>query len=251
MRKLFSHFALLTRKERRGVVALSGILLLLVMCTSVYRHIESKGVSTELSVQQHDSLMQQIAFMEKVKQKTKKSQRNIQRKYPSEKINLVRTVKKSDSAHRVPALYLATSQRDTIKRIQKLPEGTRVELNKADTTVLKQIPGIGSVISRRIVSYREQLGGYSHIKQLEEIQINADILSLWFTVDTTLITPLHLNSASLNQLRRHPYLNFYQARVIIEHRRKHGKIKSMKELALYEEFTEEERRRLKPYISFD
>ena len=48
-----------------------------------------------------------------------------------------------------------------------------------------------------------------------------------------------------------PYLNFYQSKVIVEHRKKYGKLKSLSQLSLYEEFTEKDFERLSPYISFD
>jgi DNA uptake protein ComE-like DNA-binding protein len=55
----------------------------------------------------------------------------------------------------------------------------------------------------------------------------------------------------LDKLRAHPYLNFYQAKIIIEHRRTKGAIKSLSQLALYEEFAEKDLNRLSAYISFD
>ena len=51
--------------------------------------------------------------------------------------------------------------------------------------------------------------------------------------------------------RRHPYLNFYQSRVIVGHRRKYGPIKKLQALSLYEEFTPSDLERLQPYVSFE
>lgn len=44
---------------------------------------------------------------------------------------------------------------------------------------------------------------------------------------------------------------FYQAKVIIEYRRKKGKLKSLSQLSLYEEFTEKDLERLSHYLAFD
>jgi hypothetical protein len=63
--------------------------------------------------------------------------------------------------------------------------------------------------------------------------------------------PININQAGINRLRNHPYLNFYQAKVIVEHRRKHGDIRSLKQLSLYEEFTETDLARLSPYVCFE
>ena len=133
----------------------------------------------------------------------------------------------------------------------KYPEGTLVEVNSADTTELKKIPGIGSGIAGGIVRYRERLGGFYALSQLEEVKHVTPELLKWFKLDNDSIRKLEINKASLDKLRAHPYLTFYQAKVIMEHRRKKGQIKSLSQLALYEEFTEKDLERLSAYISFD
>lgn len=45
----------------------------------------------------------------------------------------------------------------------------RVELNSADTTELKRLKGIGSVLSARIVKYRDKIGGFQSVDQLRRI----------------------------------------------------------------------------------
>ena len=72
-------------------------------------------------------------------------------------------------------------QRDTL--VKYLP-GTIISLNSADTTELKKIPGIGSSIARMIVNYRERLGGFFRIEQLQEIHLKAEKLRPWFSIDT-------------------------------------------------------------------
>ncbi|MBO5880605.1 MAG: helix-hairpin-helix domain-containing protein, partial [Paraprevotella sp.] len=59
------------------------------------------------------------------------------------------------------------------------------------------------------------------------------------------------NRMSVEALRRHPYLNFYQSRTIVEHRRKYGPIKELQSLSLYDEFTSKDIERLQPYVCFD
>ena len=133
----------------------------------------------------------------------------------------------------------------------KYPEGTLVEVNSADTTELKKIPGIGSGIAGGIVRYRERLGGFYALSQLEEVKHVTPELLKWFKLENDSTRKLEINKASLDRLRAHPYLTFYQAKVIVEHRRKKGPIKSLSQLALYEEFAEKDLERLSAYISFD
>ena len=49
----------------------------------------------------------------------------------------------------------------------------------------------------------------------------------------------------------HPYINYYQARVIVEYRKKKGRLKNLKQLSLYEEFTSADLERIEPYICYD
>ena len=140
---------------------------------------------------------------------------------------------------------------DSLQKPFKYPEGTLVDVNTADTTELKKIPGIGSGIARRIVAYRNRLGGFYTLDQLNEVEfVTADLLK-WFKLEGDSVRKLPINRVGLDKLRAHPYINFYQAKVIVEYRRKKGEIKSLSQLALYEEFTEKDFKRLSAYISFD
>lgn len=133
----------------------------------------------------------------------------------------------------------------------KYSEGTKVNVNIADTIELKKIPGIGSVIARNIVAYRQRLGGFYDLEQLLEVRFFTPELLEWFVLGDSQVNQLRINRESLDKLRAHPYLNFYQAKIIVEHRKKRGEIKSLSQLSLYEEFTEKDLKRLSAYFSFD
>jgi len=160
-------------------------------------------------------------------------------------------VPKPKSLRRDTAMPVKHQLRDTLKRPFKYPEGTLVDANLADTVELKKIPGIGSGIAKMIVSYRNRLGGFCSLEQLLEVKFVTPELLEWFKLEAPPVRKLQINKAGLDKLRAHPYINFYQAKVIVEHRRKRGEIKSLSQLSLYEEFTEKDLNRLLPYISFD
>ena len=142
-------------------------------------------------------------------------------------------------------------KKDALKRTFKYPVGVRVDVNLADTSELKKIPGIGSGIASRIVRYRTCLGGFYSLEQLLEVEFVTPEMLEWFALGDESVRKLEINKASLEQLRSHPYLNFYQAKAIVEHRRKRGDIKSLSQISLYEEFTEKDLQRLSAYVSFD
>ena len=140
---------------------------------------------------------------------------------------------------------------DTLLRVFKYSEGTLVDVGMADTTELKKIPGIGTGIAKAIVSYRNRLGGFYSLDQLHEIKYITPELMKWFKLDSLNLRKISINNAGIDLLRNHPYVNFYQAKVIVEHRKKKGKIKSLSQLSLYEEFTEKDLKRLVYYFTFD
>lgn len=147
-------------------------------------------------------------------------------------------------------LYATQERRDALE-FYKYPVGTVVELNEADTTELKKIPGIGGGIARMIVGYRSRLGGFYDVNQLEEIHLAAKELRSWFTVQPDAIRRLNLNKAGIERLKAHPYINFYQAKVIVEYRNKKGPLHSLKQLSLYEEFTPQDMERIGHYVCFE
>lgn len=141
--------------------------------------------------------------------------------------------------------------KDTMPYIPKYEEGTIVDLNKADTSILKRIPGIGSTLARMIVVYRQRLGGFYDVSQLQEVPHVGVELNKWFVVTPAGLHKIQVNSASLDKLRSHPYMDFYKAKAIMEYRRKRGKIKGLSQLSMFEEFTEKDLKRLSPYLTFE
>ena len=141
--------------------------------------------------------------------------------------------------------------KDTIPYVPKYKEGTIVDLNKVDTSILKRIPGIGSTLARMIVVYRQRLGGFYDVSQLQEVPHVGVELNKWFVVTPAALHKIQVNSASLDKLRSHPYMDFYKAKAIMEYRRKRGKIKGLSQLSMFEEFTEKDLKRLSPYLTFE
>ena len=132
----------------------------------------------------------------------------------------------------------------------KLSPGETIVLNMADTTELKRVPGIGSYFARAIMRYGIRLGGYSRVEQLREINGFPEEALPYFTIENPRVRQLNVNQLTLEELRRHPYINFYQARAILDYRRLHGPLKRLDDLKLLKEFPPEAIKQLEPYVCF-
>lgn len=140
--------------------------------------------------------------------------------------------------------------RDTTLYPHKLKAGETINLNTADTTALKRIPGIGSYFARKIVQYREKLGGFTSLAQLEDMENIPLGIESYLTLGQATPRKIRINHATLRELNAHPYLSYYQARVIANHIHQFGPIRNFQALSLYEEFTEKDFKRLAPYVDF-
>ena len=128
--------------------------------------------------------------------------------------------------------------------------GEYVMLNEADTSNLKQVPGIGSYYARAIIRYGERLGGYYDVSQLLEIKGFPEESISYFRVAQTTLRKINVNTMSLEQLRKHPYIGFYQAKAIVEYRRLHGPLSNLRQLSTTGLFPEESLSKLKHYVVY-
>lgn len=109
-----------------------------------------------------------------------------------------------------------------------------VELNSADSVDLIKLYGIGPVLSRRIINYREQLGGYVNKSQLLEVYgLEIDTYGLIesdVTVDADDIVKIDINKASFKILANHPYISYANTKSIMKYRELMSRFNAIDEL---------------------
>jgi DNA uptake protein ComE-like DNA-binding protein len=88
----------------------------------------------------------------------------------------------------------------------------KVNLNRADQESLKALPGIGPVLSERIIRYRELLGGYYSVDQLLEVYGLRDEhfikVEKHLYVESEEVIRMDLDSIRFRDLLRHPYASY-------------------------------------------
>ena len=128
----------------------------------------------------------------------------------------------------------------------------KIELNTADTSDLKELRGIGSGYAKRIVKYRQQLGGFYKPEQLLEVygfsQELYEKVAPNITIDGDELRKINLNTATIDQLKRHPYLDYYQAKAIVNYREKYGKFTTVNDLLKTNLIYQETFDKIKPYL---
>ena len=109
------------------------------------------------------------------------------------------------------------------ERLEPFIDIPRLELNTADSSALVELRGIGPYYARRILSYRDSLGGYYATEQLLEIRgIDSSRyagLAGSIRADSSRIRPLRIWDLSEDSLARHPYLGRQTAHSIARYRR--------------------------------
>lgn len=130
----------------------------------------------------------------------------------------------------------------------------RFDLNSADSTDLVQLYNIGPAFARRIIRYRERLGGFVEKEQLWEVygmdsaRYN-DIAPHLAIGDGSAPQQIDLNSATIDQLKRHPYLDYYQAKAIVQLRDRAGSYRSIEELQKIPIIDNETYEKIAPYLT--
>lgn len=132
------------------------------------------------------------------------------------------------------------------------------DLNTVDSLTLIRIPGIAGRTASVILQQRQRYGGFYNANQLRDFLTWDAALcyidewcSDWFTADASRLRAIPINTASISEMQRHPYLSHEQAVEIVRYRTRHKHISSATELQQFSSFTSEQLNNLLPYLSFE
>ena len=133
-------------------------------------------------------------------------------------------------------------------------EIVKIDLNSCDTNELVTVPQFGSKRAAKLVEYRDKLGGFNSISQLQEVYIlqNIDTVKLkdYLYINKQKIKKLNINTATYQELVSHPYIDSYLTKLIIHHRERNGPIGDLDELQRITHAYPELIEKLRPYVSF-
>jgi competence protein ComEA len=130
-----------------------------------------------------------------------------------------------------------------------------IEINKADSTELIALPGIGYKLASRIINFRDKLGGFYSVQQISEVYGLPDStyskIKDFMICDPGLIKQININTVALEELKQHPYIKWNLANAIVQFRKSHGdfgKLEDLKQIVIMDELLFQ---KLIPYLRLD
>lgn len=130
-----------------------------------------------------------------------------------------------------------------------------IDINTADTNAFIALPGIGSKLAQRIVTFREKLGGFYKMEQVGETFGLPDStfqkIKLRLTVNNPVVKQMNINTAALDELKSHPYLRYAIANAVVQYRTQHGNFAALSDLKKIMTITEEVFIKAAPYLKIN
>ena len=128
-----------------------------------------------------------------------------------------------------------------------------IDINNADTTTLIALPGIGSKLAQRIINFRDKLGGFYKAEQVGETFGLPDStfqkIKPRLTINHLTIKQFNINTASVDEMKTHPYIRYNIANAIVQYRTQHGNFSSVTDLKKIMVITDDVYNKVAPYLS--
>jgi competence protein ComEA len=268
------------KKERNGILLLSFIMFFLILFYQ-FSHLFKTETKTDFS--DFEKAITELEYAEVKTEKIKKDSlflfnpnelnddgwlalglsqgklkvlRNYQQSggYFKQKEDLQRCYAFGDDFYNTIKEYVSIPKPKTTKpKTQKpITKNQIIELNQADSLALISIKGIGPFYAKQILKYRKQLGGFINYEQFTEIwgleNLELKNFKQQTSINTLHISKTNINTATIENLRNHPYLNYKQAKMIVNYRQQHGNYQQLKDICRIKPISLELFRKIAPYF---
>lgn len=164
--------------------------------------------------------------------------------------------------HRVFAYIRLPEKKDSLfthKTFQvtakQKPEVVRFDLNQADQEQLESIYGIGEKLSLRILKFRNALGGFISLRQLNDVYgldtaVIHQVERRCFVMENFEPKKLNVNTTDEKTLAAHPFIRRTAARIIVAYRKEHGEFNSLDDLRKIHGLDVQIIDKIAPYLAF-
>lgn len=135
----------------------------------------------------------------------------------------------------------------------KKPEVRNVDINSADTIAFIALPGIGNKLAQRIIAFRNKLGGFYSVDQVKETYGLPDStfekIKPKLTLPDNSVKQININTATLDEMKAHPYIRYYLANAILQYRNQHGNYSSVADIKKIMTVTDDVYDKVFPYLT--
>ncbi len=165
----------------------------------------------------------------------------------------------------VPYVHIAGGQEKTYtnnyknnyqpyeKKVYEKKEISNVDINTGDSAAYDGLPGIGAGFSRRIIKFRDKLGGFYKVEQVGETFGLPDSvfqkIKPYLKISGDNIHKININTATEEELKAHPYIRWQLAKVITEFKKQHGDYKALIDLKKIMLINAETYDKISPYLT--
>lgn len=129
-----------------------------------------------------------------------------------------------------------------------------VDINTADTTALKSLYGVGPYLSGAIIEYRNSLGGFHSLSQLNEIYaFEPEVLidNKGYIICSDSVAKININTANVITLKSHKYIDYRVANIIVNYREQHGPYKNISDVKKTILINDSIYMKILPYLSLE
>jgi len=128
-----------------------------------------------------------------------------------------------------------------------------IDINSTDTTAFISLPGIGSKLAARIINFRDKLGGFYSVAQVGETFALPDStfqkIKQYLKLENTSTRKININTATVDELKAHPYIKWSLANPIVAYRNEHGPFAKLEDIKKVMAVTDEIYNKIAPYLT--